>query len=72
MLGAVYPLSIYSTASLIRNNWDSGMFGLVIFRINRVLQGTRRGGGGDGDSRALSSEGHNQGAGNNVNKRAVN
>jgi hypothetical protein len=31
------------------------MFGLVNFRINRVLQNTRRGGGGIGDSRALSS-----------------
>jgi hypothetical protein len=36
------------------------MFGLVNFRINRVLQNTRRGGGEIGDSRALSSEGHNQ------------
>jgi hypothetical protein len=32
------------------------MFGLVNFRINRVLQNTRRG-GGIGDYRALSSEG---------------
>jgi hypothetical protein len=39
----------YSTASLIRNNWDSGIFGLVNFRINRGSQNTRRsrrGGGG--------------------------
>jgi hypothetical protein len=47
----------YSRASLIRTLWDSGMFGLVNFRINWVLQNTR----GVGDSRALSSEGHNQG-----------
>jgi hypothetical protein len=38
----------YSRASLIRTNWDSGMFGLVNFRINRVLQNTRRRGGGGG------------------------
>jgi hypothetical protein len=30
----------YSRASLIRTNWNSGMFGLVIFRISRVLQNT--------------------------------
>jgi hypothetical protein len=35
----------YSRASLIRTNWDSGMFGLVNFRINRVLQSTRPGKG---------------------------
>jgi hypothetical protein len=53
---------VYSRASLIRTNWDSGMFGLVNFRINRVLQNTRpREGGGIGDSSALSSEGHTQG-----------
>jgi hypothetical protein len=50
----------YSRASLIRTNWDSGMIGLVNFRIKWVLQNTRRE-GGIGDSRALSSEGHNQG-----------
>jgi hypothetical protein len=33
------------------------MFGLVNFRINRVLKNTRGGGGEIGDSRALSSEG---------------
>jgi hypothetical protein len=33
----------YSRASLFRTNWDSGMLGLVNFRINRVLQNTRRG-----------------------------
>jgi hypothetical protein len=48
----------YSTASLIRTNWDLGMFGLVNFRINLVLQNTRA---GIGDSRMLLSEGHNQG-----------
>jgi hypothetical protein len=43
--------SNYSTASLIRTNWDSRMFGLVNFRINRVLHNTRREGGGIGHSR---------------------
>jgi hypothetical protein len=38
----------YSRASLIRTDWDSGMFGLENIRINRVLQDTRRGGGGGG------------------------
>jgi hypothetical protein len=46
----------------MRTNWDWGMFGLVNFRINRVLQNTLVGGGGwIGDFRALASEGHNQG-----------
>jgi uncharacterized protein YlxW (UPF0749 family) len=50
----------YRRASLIRTIWDWGMFGVVNFRSDRVLQNTRRGGrGGIGDSRALSSEGHN-------------
>jgi hypothetical protein len=50
---------IYSRPSLILTNWNSGMFGLVNFRISRVLQNTYR---GDeiGDFRALSSEGHKQ------------
>jgi hypothetical protein len=62
----------YNRASLIRTNWDSGMFGLVNFRINRVLQNTRPGGGGDrGFPRALEWRSQ-PGAGNNVNKRAVN
>jgi hypothetical protein len=39
----------YSRASLIRTNWDSVMFGSVNFRINRVLQNTRRGGGGSNE-----------------------
>jgi hypothetical protein len=37
---------VYSRASLIRTNWDLGMFGWANFRINRVLQNTRPGGGG--------------------------
>jgi hypothetical protein len=36
---------MYSRSSLIQTNWDSGMFGLVNFRINLVLQNTRGGGG---------------------------
>jgi hypothetical protein len=36
----------YSRDSLIRTNWDSGMFGFVNFRINRVF--TKYGGGGGG------------------------
>jgi hypothetical protein len=30
----------YIRTSLIRTNWDSGMFGLANFRISRVLQNT--------------------------------
>jgi hypothetical protein len=33
------------------------MFGLVNFRINRVLQNTRRGGGGGSDEQALDETG---------------
>jgi hypothetical protein len=43
---SLFKDNIYSRASLIRNNWDSGMFRLLNFRINRVLQNTRRGVGG--------------------------
>jgi hypothetical protein len=44
------------------------MFGLVNLRINRVLQNTRR---GQSFSRALEWKSQ-PGAGNNVNKRAIN
>jgi hypothetical protein len=56
----------YSRASLIRTNWDSGMFGLVNLRINRVLQNTRREGGDRRFPRALEWRSQ-PGAGNNVN-----
>jgi hypothetical protein len=52
----LYVVNKYSRASLIRTNSDSGMFGLVNFGINRILQNTRQGVGGIGDFRALSSE----------------
>jgi hypothetical protein len=70
VLGICFLYTV-SRASLIRNNWDSGMFGLVHFLINRVLQNTRPGGGGQRFSRALEWRSQ-PGAGNNVNKRAVN
>jgi hypothetical protein len=41
-----FQFSYYSRASQIRTNWDKGMFGLVNFRIERVLQNTRGVGGG--------------------------
>jgi hypothetical protein len=64
--------SKYSRASLIRTNWDLGIFGLVNFRINRVLQKKMAGGGGGTEiPRALEWRSQ-PGAGNNVNKRAVN
>jgi hypothetical protein len=55
----------YITASLIRTNWDSGMFGLVNFQINRVLQKYTAGGGGGGGGgigyfTPPTSVGHNQ------------
>jgi hypothetical protein len=61
---------IYSRASLIRTIWDSGMFGLVNFQINWVLKITWR---GVYWRFPHALEWRSQpGAGNNVNKHAVN